>query len=112
MTEGQPIADFLDAYVDAGVQLTHWWAYHTDRKSQYDMDLPFGVRPGSVGHDAVLKVFQEKNEKLREKYMINGFKYEKEAKKPYIIPLIILAVLAVGTGCFFAVKRRKKIAKN
>ena len=65
-------ASYLDTYIDAGVQLTHWWAYHTDRKSQYDTDLPGGLRPGAGIHDQSLAVIQAANQKLKDTYVVNG----------------------------------------
>lgn len=64
-------ARYLDTIVNAGVQITHWWAFHSDRYN-FGLDVDsWGVRTD----DDTAGTFQaicEANRKLRERYAVNG----------------------------------------
>lgn len=120
MSTADVISDFLDQYIDAGVQITHWWAFHTDRKSQYDSDLTIGVRKGNEVHEKVMEVFIQKNRELNERYVVNGYKYNSlegykgegpNIKQFLVIGGTVITALAVCAVVIILVIKKKSKAK-
>ena len=62
--------NYLDTIVDAGVQLTHWWTFHSNRATfGYDVDT-FSVRTDDDTAPTFAAI-KEANEKLQAKYKVN-----------------------------------------
>ena len=60
---------YLQQIIDAGVQLSHWWTYHSDRATAFDDDSIFNVEPGT--HDESFALIKAANETLKATYLIN-----------------------------------------
>jgi len=61
---------YLDTIVEAGVQLTHWWAFHSDRVSfNYDKDS-WGVRVDDETASTFTAI-KAANEALQARYKVN-----------------------------------------
>ena len=61
---------YLDTIVEAGVQLTHWWAFHSDRVSfNYDKDS-WGVRVDDETASTFTAI-KAANESLQARYKVN-----------------------------------------
>ena len=63
--------EYLGQMIDAGVQLTHWWAFCSNRGGgfQHDNDS-WSIRPGV--HDEAFRVIVEANQKIKAKYGVDG----------------------------------------
>ncbi len=60
---------YLDSLIEAGVQLTHWWAFRSDRADfGFDMDTWNVTIEGTPETFAAIKAA---NEKLQARYMVN-----------------------------------------
>ncbi len=59
---------YLDTIIDAGVQLTHWWAFHPDRQG-FDDDHTWGVN--FTYHKHTFDAVAAANAKLKNKYLVN-----------------------------------------
>ena len=60
---------YLQQIIDAGVQLSHWWTFHSDRAASFNDDTNWNVEPGT--HDKSFALIKAANEKLKATYLIN-----------------------------------------
>ena len=71
-TESQPydVKNYLDAIIDAGIQISHWWTFRSDRQ---------GTDEGTLWRNDSGTVFEAvvaADKALNEKYRINGVESE------------------------------------
>ncbi|MBE6871787.1 MAG: hypothetical protein E7491_07515 [Ruminococcaceae bacterium] len=67
IAEGQK--QFLDEMINAGVQLTHWWAFNSDRQG-FDDNVTWNVTEEL--HGFTLEAITEANKEIQAKYVVNG----------------------------------------
>ena len=74
------IAPYQEQYfkqiIDAGVQLTHWWTFHSDRAASFNDDTNWNVEPGI--HDQTFALIKAANEQLKATYLINKAETDNE----------------------------------
>jgi hypothetical protein len=56
--------------IDAGVQLTHWWSFHSDRAEHFGDNDTWSIRIDNNTADT-FQVVKEANERLKAKYLVN-----------------------------------------
>ncbi len=57
---------YLDGVIEAGVQISHWWTFRSDRQGSNES---IGSRNDS---GEIFETIKEANRKLKEKYVVNG----------------------------------------
>ena len=69
---------YLDTIVDAGVQLTHWWAFHSDRRTFGNDTDTWSVRTDD-GTAPTFRAVCEANRALQDRYAVNPLAAENTA---------------------------------
>ena len=85
---GEYRANYLDSLIESGVQLSHWWTFHSDRATQNnDLDSFTVCVDGPTA--ATFEAVKAANEKLQATYKVNPISAENTDKFGEMDPALL-----------------------